>query len=298
MKHATAFFEYARKRFAIHLARDVEGRPGPWTDDPILQSYRFCNVHREDDKVTRWFRENIRGPLAQDNAVLLATVAFRWFNRIESGEVMIHRYPADLTNGKFNGPALKRGLLEKYPKGPWTTGAYMIKTPAGMNKIDGLVWCIENVAKDSEHLAARMRGEEVTLEGAWEVLREYPYLGDFMAYEVVTDLRHTSLLENAPDVLTWANPGPGAARGLARVLGLPLDAFNRHSAKDRATLIAGMRDLLELSKCQEYWPQEWPKWELREVEHTLCEYDKWQRARLGEGRPKQIFRPNLRPQEQ
>lgn len=291
MKHAADFFEYARKRFQIHLAKDVERRPGPWTDDPVLQGYRFCNIHREDDKVTKWFRENIRGPLADTNHVLLATVAFRWFNRIETGQAMLDT-AVGLMEGRYDGEELKRRLLHELPKGPWTTGAYMIKTPAGMTKIDGLNWCIDNVAKDSEHLAARMRGEEVTLEAAWGVLRTYPYLGDFMAYEVVTDLRFTSLLQDAPDVLTWANPGPGAARGLARVLGLPLDAFNRHSEKDRAKLIAGMRDLHELSCLPEYWPSDWPQWELREVEHTLCEFDKYERARLGEGRPKQIYRLN------
>ncbi len=291
MINAPAFFEYARKRFAIHLAKDVEGRPGPWTDDPILQSYRFCNVHREDDKVTKWFRENIRGPLAGSPHCLLATVAFRWFNRIETGELMLDP-SVGLMEGRYDGEALKKLLLEKFPKGPWTTGAYMIKSPGGMSKIDGLNWCINNIAKEAQHLAQHMLDEEPQLEGVWEVLREYPYLGDFMAYEVVTDLRFTELLQDAPDVLTWANPGPGAARGLSRVLGLPLDAFNRHSEKDRVKLIAGMRDLLELSLQPQYWPQEWPHWELREVEHTLCEFDKYERARLGEGRPKQLYRHN------
>lgn len=298
MKHAADFFAYARKRYAIHLARDVEGRPGPWTDDPIFQQYRFCNVHREDDKVTRWFRENIRQPLAHTTHVLLATVAFRWFNRIETGQVMLDS-AVGLFQGKFAAEQLKKRLLHEAPKGPWTTGAYMIKTPAGMNKIDGLNWCIQQVAVDAEYIAkiwldCAAQGEPTSLEKAWDFLRQYPYLGDFMAYEVVTDLRFTSLLENAPDALSWANPGPGAARGLARVLGLPLDSFNRHSAKDRQELIAGMRELLEYSKKQEHWPQEWPKWEMREVEHTLCEFDKYERARLGEGRPKQIFRSNLK----
>jgi hypothetical protein len=43
-------------------------------------------------------------------------------------------------------------------------------------------------------------------------------LGPFLAYEIVTDLRFTALLENAPDIMTWANPGPGAKRGITRLL--------------------------------------------------------------------------------
>ena len=292
MKYATDFFEYARKRFSIHLAKDVVGRPGPWTEDPVLQMYRFCNIHREDDKVTSWFRDNIRGPLYDSPHVLLATVAFRWFNRIEMGELM-KRPEVGLMEGRYDGEALKRLALEAYPKGPWTTGAYMIKSPGGMTKIDGLNWCIDNVETDAYHLACRVEKGETTMEGMWECLREYPYLGDFMAYEVVTDLRFTSLLDQAPDILTWANPGPGAARGLARVQGLPIDTYNRHSAKDREVMIARMRELLQHSRCEEFWPQSWPRWEMREVEHQLCEFDKYMRAKLGEGRPKQLFRPTL-----
>ena len=297
MKHATDFFEYARKRFSIHLAKDVVGRPGPWTEDPVLQMYRFCNIHREDDKVTSWFRDNIRGPLYDSPHVLLATVAFRWYNRIEMGELM-KRPEVGLMEGRFDGEALKRLALEAYPKGPWTTGAYMIKSPGGMNKIDGLNQCIDNVAKDSDRVAQvwlreRAAGRSIGLEEAWEFLRQYPYLGDFMAYEVVTDLRFTALLDQAPDILTWANPGPGAARGLARVQGLPIDTYNRHSAKDREVMIARMRELLQHSRCEEFWPQSWPRWEMREVEHQLCEFDKYMRAKLGEGRPKQLFRPTL-----
>lgn len=291
MKNVADFFGYARLRYEIHVRRDVELLPGPWTTDPTLQMYRFCNIHREDDKVTTWFRDNIRGPLADSPNVLLATVAFRWFNRIEMGELM-KRPEVGLMEGRYDGEALKRLALEAYPKGPWTTGAYMIKSPGGMNKIDGLNWCIDNVAKDAYHLACRVEKGETTMEGMWERLREYPYLGDFMAYEVVTDLRFTSLLDQAPDILTWANPGPGAARGLARVQGLPIDAYNRHSDADRTKLIAGMQELLEHSKDERHWPADWPKWEMREVEHTLCEFDKYERSRLGEGRPKQLFRSN------
>jgi len=42
--------------------------------------------------------------------------------------------------------------------------------------------------------------------------------GPFISYEVVSDLRHTRYLENAPDIMTWANPGPGAKRGLNRLM--------------------------------------------------------------------------------
>jgi hypothetical protein len=50
-------------------------------------------------------------------------------------------------------------------------------------------------------------------------------------------------------------------------------------------------DLLELSRDNRHWPQGWPRWEMRDVEHTLCEADKYWRAESGNGRLKQHFRP-------
>jgi hypothetical protein len=31
------------------------------------------------------------------------------------------------------------------------------------------------------------------------------------------------------------------------------------------------------------WPKDWPKLEMRDVEHTLCEFDKYERVKAGEG---------------
>ena len=58
---------------------------------------------------------------------------------------------------------------------------------------------------------------EDSLEETWQGYQKYAGFSGFMAYEVVTDLRHTKWLKNAKDIMTWANPGPGAQRGLNRI---------------------------------------------------------------------------------
>ena len=57
------FYDYINERHAIYLKRFI-GEPHPWTDDEILQTYSFCNVYRELDKVTVWIRENWKEPYA------------------------------------------------------------------------------------------------------------------------------------------------------------------------------------------------------------------------------------------
>lgn len=300
----TPFFNYAREREAIRVRRS-EGKPRPWTDDPILDTYRFCNVYREDDATTIWFRKWVRDLYDNSPEVLLATVLFRWFNRTTTGDAIFRQLGDYTPNGQGSirtafgqflvdgrTDSLKHAVLRHCGKGPYVTGAYIIKTPDGMNKLDGVLWCIDQFNKSSTlgrslaELLEKTRGE-TTLEKAWDWLRRAQYLGDFMAYEIVTDLRHTYLLSGAPDIYTWANPGPGAMRGLNRLYGRELN-----KKQDKYLYICEMRQLLHNANTEfrYIWPRQGDNSpEMRDIEHTLCEFDKYERARLGQGRPRGTY---------
>lgn len=273
------FFWLAREREGIRAARE-QGKPKPWTNDPVLQRYRFCNVFREDDKTTRWFNEHVRFPMRNDDGVALATVIFRFFNRIETGEVL-------LRNNLFKNWDSMWAKEALHDAKPLVTGAYMIKSPPGMNKLSGLCECIDNVKFDEGFVGSL--GWANTLESMWSQFMLYPYLGNFMAYEVVTDLRHTKFGWGATDIDTWASPGPGAARGLGRVLTGNVDQFRYTRRSDRDAMLEGMQYLLGRSRDRAHWPSN-RQWEMREVEHWLCEYDKWCRTTNNEGTPKELFR--------
>jgi hypothetical protein len=90
----------------------------------------------------------------------------------------------------------------------------------------------------------------------------------------VTDLRHTPILDTANDIMTWGNLGPGAVRGIGRVVANDPNLFNAGPATQKRMLEL-MAELLKLSKDQMYWPQQWPAWEMHEVEMWLCEYAKY-----------------------
>jgi hypothetical protein len=276
------FFSYARERYDMLLRRRA-GQPAPWTSDPILQKYRFCNVFREDDRTTEWFKLRVRDPLRHRSEVIFATIAFRWFNKVETCKILhqqglLTSWDESMVRTRLHG--IK----------PLITGAYMIKTPAGMTKLEGLIDCINNVWEDRHSLVSDLRNIGC-LRLAHERLMVYPYLGSFMAYEVVTDLRHTTVLGDVrASASSWAAAGPGCARGLGRLLG-NVREFNYNSARDQKRMLAVMSELLVMSEQPEYWPAEWPRWEMRDIEHVSCETDKYERARLGTGAPKQLYRP-------
>ena len=111
-----------------------------------------------------------------------------------------------------------------------------------------------------------------------------PGFGGFLTYEIVTDLRHTRYLENADDIMTWAHAGPGCKRGINRLY----DNDVRTNCPDDFALEV-MKYLLDISP--EYLECHVPKLELRDIEHSLCEWDKYMRVLNGEGRPRSKFIP-------
>jgi len=295
MNNIDGFFAYARARYQLMLDKEADFER-PWTNDEILQTYRFCNVFREDDTTTKWIANNIREPL-RDNPqdLVLALIIARWFNRIETlsllGGHWGEGHPMSMRSmfDNWNSDEVRRRLTGI---SPLVTGAYIIKTPAKMNKLEGLIQCIEQCKSFGYPKEATIAcGYSASLQTVTDILSKSPYLGPFMAYEVVTDLRHTPLLDKAPDIMTWANPGPGCTRGLSRVYGEPLDSLNRHKPSDVEVMQRRMQKLLKHSQRAAYWPHRFPKWDMRTVEHTLCEFDKYERTRLGEGRPKQKYKP-------
>lgn len=291
MKKAASqkFFAFARERHRVYLKR-MSGLPAPWTGDPVLRGHRFTNIFRELDTTTLWFRQNIRHPLRKKHWVIPATVIFRWFNRITTGEVMLD---SGILSQKAWSPTLfEQKLREAFPQGPWVTGSYMVFS--GKNngdKLTGLLSFIDGFDAWWERRGLFEFQKYPTMERAHQLLMEVPGLSGFTAYEVVTDLRWTEVVSPGQRNI-WAHAGPGAVRGMSRLLHGEDHHLQQGSVGDQLTLSREMRSLLNLSRSLAHWPQfhpDWPVWELREVEHTLCEYDKYERIRREQGQTKRRF---------
>ena len=258
-----------------HLKEELKQDP-PWTEDPILKEFKFCQVFREDDRTTRWFRTHMREPLRNSPEVFMATIAFRFFNLIETGRTLLDNN----LHIEWDRPK----AIEEIKKNPkWITGAYIVKSPNRMDKVTGVTECVSHLWDDRENIIKQLESF-TTLEEAWKFLMQYPYIGPFVSYEMVTDLRHTYLLENATDICSWGNPGPGAMRGLNRLTGRPLEFCKRswdwHS--EMLDLYDWCSQKLDLSKLN--YP-----FEMREVEGGLCEFDKYSRILKGQGRTRSVY---------
>ena len=272
-ENARDFFWLAHEREIMAQKRE-RGEPWPWTKDYVLSNYRFCRIMREDDKTTAWFRENVRKPLTDLDEIMISTYVFRWFNSIRTGEVLLPELlnPFDIEKA--------REKLYAMP-GPHFGSAYVIQSPTGMTKIDGVLWAIGNVTERWREGAELCRTSR-SLETVHAWLKQFPHMGPFMAYQVVCDLRYTHLLDHAEDKMTWTCAGPGAARGLSWLEHDEPEVFNYNGQKDQVIMMARMAELLDMSRDPQYWPMKDKPWELSTVQHWACEYDKWRRGHAGQ----------------
>jgi hypothetical protein len=324
------FGAFMKKRHDIYLARKA-GKPGPWTDDPVLRDGRFCNVYRELDTVTQWIHKHIRVPFADHPDLWFMLAIARYINWPPTLQYLMENYNAWPDAAKFT-PSNIGVALQAYAEAgnKVYTGAYMIRAeshPAhpwySWSKhryiaeiVLGRLW------EDRAGWTAWLKHFEdkpghASLQSAWLWFQVEHYIGwgPFMAYEVVTDWRHTRYLNQAHDIYRWANAGPGAIRGLNRLHDRHLN--NRPSPKQTADEMFEL--MVYLNKLNEpefnetfgpptvglcvpdggYLPSQdvegckcgdtnlgggKARFEMRDIEHSLCEYDKYQRVKLNEGK--------------
>ena len=270
------FFKTMATRQNIYLRRK-KGKPKPWTNNEIFQTNRFCNVFRQQDKVTEhWmkFRE------MDDEELLVFNVAwYRIFNLPTTAEMW--GWITDWDYHKY----MKK--LKKYQEAgnKVYNSAYIIRGMQGEKKYVTYCKTFDMIWKHRKTLLENIKAEN-TIRNAVEEYSTYPMIAGFLAYEMATDLRHTPVLENATDIMTYANIGPGCRRGLIRL-------FHKKDPKrfnDDKYCRVKMIKLLKLAPeyLARYKALKNRTLEMRDIEHWLCEYDKYRRCKEG-GRTKCKF---------
>lgn len=273
---------------------------GPYTEDPILAQYRFCNVFRELDRVTQWIDRKIRKPYAGHENLWLMLAIARYINWPDTLQTLIDyegawpKYARDAD--EFSPLNLGTALDYISREGRKVyTGAYMIRAESNP-KAEWYSWTkqqyiarivIGRLWEDREMWKAVLEDQPeggLELRAVWEMFQSPRYIGwgPFMAYQVVVDLRHTDYLRHAPDINSWSALGPGSRRGLNRLAGRPVDYPLSQEQ--------GLEEMILLHQQQDHFRAPWvPEIELSDIQNALCETDKYLRVKLGEGRPRAQF---------
>jgi len=268
---------YFNERENIRILREEENRSPPWTLDPILGGFRFTNVLRQDDRVSRELAANM-DQSAPNGTILFNSFVFRTFNKLESWEA---------SGGfRYHWPSadMKEKLDTYVANGGSVFGnAYLMTNSltAGAPKHHFYIKIFETVWEQRVRFCQEIRNNP-RLEYTTKMFSMVPGYAAFLGYELALDMEMLGLLENPTDKYTWANPGPGARRGLNFLRGRPRD-FQQPVAK----FLDEIRWLLDES-VYFLW-RHVPSVDMRAMENGLCETSKYASV-LETGRAKRKFR--------
>lgn len=212
------YWKFAYERQKAFEAR-ISGKPGPWTNDPIIQEYKFCNVFRAADRVSQYMIRNVcynEEPSSPEDRIF-QIVAFRFFSSIETWEgarKLLGRSPIinDLVDGSFEN-ALETVRIDN---GKLYTGAFILcATDAYGRRMKHL----NHIELFKDMFVNRNLGEHLhraeSFEAVYSMLHDFPLVGDFMAYQIATDLNYSEYINFDENDFTKA--GPGAVRGINKV---------------------------------------------------------------------------------
>ncbi|BCI52223.1 hypothetical protein NIIDNTM18_15010 [Mycolicibacterium litorale] len=210
------YWIFAARRQALYEAR-CGGVPWPWTDDPILRQFRFTNCYRAADRVSQFLINRVAYAGPQDyRNIVFRILLFKTFNRISTwqlledalGEIRWETYDFDTYN-KILSSAFEGGAR-------LYSAAYVVPPPTlgAVRKHANHLNLISHMIDDGVH--DRITGA-VSMADAFEVLRGYPAIGNFLGYQFLIDINYTTVLDFSEN--DFVVPGPGARDGIRKCFG-------------------------------------------------------------------------------
>jgi hypothetical protein len=267
---------WVTEREQIRMKKKM-GLPKPWTDDRILQSRKFCNVVRADDKVSSWLIKNWYTPYKDHPNILLAATLARHLNRVDSLEAVGFPHVWEPTRLTDLLEERSRHGLKNFSAAYLITGNHGCRDREKQTK----VYQVINIVCDTMYRMA----PDITpfsMRSTWMDLQGFPGVSKFIASQIVADLRWAVTGEWA-DRWTWFPVGPGSVKGL-----------NRLYERDMRYKVSGRQFQVEMKEVKERLSRRLNKhlvarMEAIDFQNCMCEYDKWERTRLHEGRTRGLY---------
>ncbi|MCW1912831.1 putative DNA base hypermodification protein [Luteolibacter sp. GHJ8] len=194
----------------------MRGEAPPWTKDRILAAYKFTNAYRASDRVSQFLIRNViySGDQTLDE-VFLRTILFKIFNKVETWELLVKAF-GEVSLRTFTPQGYGKVLDSAMNEGKRIYSAAYIMPSGGRNgefkkKHDMHLHLLKRMMEDS--LPRKIQDCEKMVE-AFHLLKSYPSIGDFLAYQFVTDLNYSPHLRFSEKEFVCA--GPGAIDGISK----------------------------------------------------------------------------------
>lgn len=294
-----SYWRFAAMRQEAFFNR-INGKSYPWTEDPIITKYRFTNVYRAADRVSQYLIKHViyKDTLPQaPKEVLFRILLFKLFNKIETWELLQSKLK-ELTFDSYDFKKYDDILNETLANGKKIYSAAYIM-PSGKSyfgferKHSNHLKLIELILKKNTH---ERLAKANTMQQAFEIIKQFPGLGDFLAYQLLIDINYSTIINFSES--EFVVPGPGAKGGISK-------CFLDTGGLSDAEIIKLMTDRQEIEFNRlglKFKKLGGRKLQLIDCQNLFCEVDKYARVKHPQIKGnserikiKQIFKINTIP---
>ena len=294
-----SYWRFAAERQDVFFRR-LQGARRPWTTDPIIEAHKFTNAYRASDRVSQFLiRHVIYRPELPKSAdeVCFRILLFKLFNKIETWQLLEEKL-GPIVFEDYSFKRYDQVLAKALDSGRRIYSAAYIMPPGGN--------AFGHTAKHQNHLRLleKMMREELPakladmkrMQDAFELLLTYPTIGDFLAYQFVTDINYSEVTDFTE--MEFVMPGPGALDGIRK-------CFSNLGGLNEPEIIRLMADIQsdEFARLGLQFRSLFGRsLQLIDCQNLFCEVDKYARVahpeimgRTGRSRIKQKFAPIAAP---
>lgn len=293
------YWRFAAERQEIFFKR-LNGEKVPWTTDQILTNYKFTNAYRASDRVSQYLIRHVIYDGEQSPAeVFFKILLFKTFNKIETWQLLTSELGC-VSWREYDFRAYDRILTKaQKEKRSIYSAAYIMPSGTGsfnyQIKHRNHLHLIEKMMKDD--LPAQVCDSK-SMQEVYDLLRSYPMIGDFLAYQYATDINYSTLTNFSE--MSFVVPGPGAKEGICK-------CFSDFGSLNEVDLIKLMADHQEeeFTRLGIEFKYLWGRiLQLVDCQNLFCEVAKYSRIAhpdvkgiTGRSRIKQKFKITLEPIE-
>lgn len=206
------YFAYERQNIFL---KKISGSNPPWTDDKILQEYKFCNSYRVNDRVSQYLLKNViyNGKTYSKENMIFRIVLFKLFNKETTWELLMKNFD-DITLETFDFKKYSIVLENAISSGiKIYNDAYIscANKAFGYNRKHDNHLALLNKMFNVDKMQNKILNSK-TMEEAFNIIKSYPLIGNFMAYQLITDINYSDAVNFEESEFTIA--GPSSIRGI------------------------------------------------------------------------------------
>lgn len=209
------YWYFAFQRQEIFYKR-LSQEPQPWTSDPILSEFKFCNAYRASDRVSQYLiGKVIYSKKFSEPDTIFRILLFKLFNKIETWQGLEQQF-GEISLANFNSGQYGDYLEKQIQNGcKIYSNAYIscANKAFGFDRKHLNHLALIHQMFNQDHLPAKIVAAP-NFKTVFELLRSYPLIGSFMAYQLATDLNYSEVINFSENQFTVA--GPGSQRGIEK----------------------------------------------------------------------------------